>query len=411
MLDTRTFFFSLVATCLVFAFASALSVSFRFRDGMGKWSLALLLEAVMFVFYGVRGVWPDMVSIVVANTLFALALGLKASALFEFFRRHLHGVWVVVPPLLVGVFFYLALSDFVARTIVSGIVFGGAMLVIAIAVHRIAPDGKPARWMLMGAYVLGGFTFVVRGLLITIDPASLKGFLVPTPLQVMSLLVGLVVVLLSSIGFILLHLERAEEAAQRLAIIDPLTSVFNRRTFLELADKEIARAQRTQSALSLVMIDIDHFKKINDENGHQAGDEVLRRAVDAIKLCLRREDLLVRYGGEEFCILVPGVGVDQASLLAERAREAVQKLRIPVRDNVLAVTISAGVTAMRRSVEENIEQMVARADEALYLAKGAGRNRVITVPDNTTIALLARSQQMAAAQTERVQAGFAQPAG
>jgi diguanylate cyclase (GGDEF)-like protein len=352
-----------------------------------------------------------MVSIVVANTLFALALGLKASALFEFFRRHLHGVWVVVPPLLVGVFFYLALSDFVARTIVSGIVFGGAMLVIAIAVHRIAPDGKPARWMLMGAYVLGGFTFVVRGLLITIDPASLKGFLVPTPLQVMSLLVGLVVVLLSSIGFILLHLERAEEAAQRLAIIDPLTSVFNRRTFLELADKEIARAQRTQSALSLVMIDIDHFKKINDENGHQAGDEVLRRAVDAIKLCLRREDLLVRYGGEEFCILVPGVGVDQASLLAERAREAVQKLRIPVRDNVLAVTISAGVTAMRRSVEENIEQMVARADEALYLAKGAGRNRVITVPDNTTIALLARSQQMAAAQTERVQAGFAQPAG
>lgn len=393
ILDPRTLFFILVATCAVFAIASAAADSFRFRDGMGKWTLALAIEAAMFVLYGVRGIWPDAVSIVVPNMMFALSLALKASALLEYFERRLPVWWVFLPPLTAGIFFYAALENFPLRTLVSGYVFGSAMLVMAIMVHRIAPTSKPARWMIMIGYLVAGITFLMRGLLVSLDPTLLKGFLVPTPFQVVSLMVAFIVVLITSIGFILLHLERAEESAQRLAVIDPLTDVFNRRTFLELADKEIARAQRTQSPLGFIMIDIDHFKKVNDENGHQAGDIVLKKVVEAMKVGLRREDLLVRYGGEEFCIVVPGVGVDQATLLAERAREAVQKLRIPIKGNVIAVTISAGVTAMRRSVEESIEELISRADQALYEAKRGGRNRVVNVPDNTTLALLAKAQQ------------------
>jgi diguanylate cyclase (GGDEF)-like protein len=407
MLDARTFFVALFLTCLVFALSSAATVSFRFRDGVGKWTMGLLMQAAVYALYGARGVWPDTVSVVVANGLFALALSLHAAALLEFYGRRLHTAWLVVPALIVLVVLRWTLADDVFRTVFSGAFFGAAMLAIAILVHRVAPPSRPARWMVMVGFLLGGCTFALRGMLVFVDIAGLKDLMAPTPLQMASLASGLVTLLLTSIGFILLQLERAEESARKLAVIDPLTAVFNRRTFLELADKEVARAQRTQSPLSLIMIDIDHFKQINDENGHQAGDEVLRRAVEAMKLCLRREDLLVRYGGEEFCILVPGVGVDQATLLAERYREAIQKLRIPVNDNVLAVTISAGVTAMRRSAEDTIEQMVARADEALYLAKKAGRNRVISVPENTTIALLARSQQLSGAVA--AQADLAQP--
>jgi diguanylate cyclase (GGDEF)-like protein len=407
MLDTRTFFFILVATCLVFALASAAAVSFRFRDGLGRWTLALLIEAAMFLIYGAHSVWPELADAIVPNALFALALALKAGAILKYYERHLHVLWLVLPPIAVALVVYFYRNDFPLRLAATSFVFGLATLAVAMMVHRIAPTSKPARWMLMGGYLVASATFIARGLVVVVDPTQLKGFLVATPLQSFSLMVAFVVIMFTSIGFILLHLERAEESAQRLAVIDPLTAVFNRRTFLELGDKEIARAQRTQSPLSLVMVDIDHFKKINDENGHQAGDEVLKRVVDAMKTCLRREDLLVRYGGEEFCIVIPGVGVDMATLLAERTREAVQKLRIPVRGNVLAVTISAGVTTLRRSVEENVEQLVARADEALLLAKKSGRNRVISVPDNTTIALLARSEQNKAA--SEAAAAAAQP--
>lgn len=393
MLDPRTFFFILVATCLAFAVASATAVSFRFRDGMGKWTTALFVDAAMFVLYGVRGWWPDEVSIVIPNALYALSLGLKAAALLEYFGKRLHVAWVVVPPVVIAIAYYVLLENLAKRLLVTGAVFGTAMVIIAVLVHRIAPMHKPARWMVMSGFLAGGFTFLVRSLIVSIDPGQLQGFLVATPLQIVSLMVAYLVVMITSIGFLLLHLERAEESAQRLAVIDPLTDVFNRRTFLELADKEIARAQRTQSPLGFIMIDIDHFKKINDENGHQAGDVVLKKVVEAMKVGLRREDLLVRYGGEEFCIVVPGVGVDQATLLAERAREAVQKLRIPIKGNVIAVTISAGVTAMRRSVEENIEELISRADQALYEAKRGGRNRVVNVPDNTTLALLAKAQK------------------
>jgi diguanylate cyclase (GGDEF)-like protein len=399
MLDPRTFFFILVATCLAFAIASAAAVSFRFRDGMGKWTIALVIDATMFVLYGVRGWWPDEVSIVMPNTLYALSLALKTAALLEYFGKRLHVIWMALPPVLIAITYYVLLENLAMRLLVSGAVFGTAMIFIAILVHRIAPMYKPARWMVMAGFLAGGFTFLVRALIVSIDPSQLKGFLVATPFQIVSLMVAFLAVMFNSIGFILLHLERAEESAQRLAVIDPLTDVFNRRTFLELADKEIARAQRTQSPLGFIMIDIDHFKKINDENGHQAGDIVLKKVVEAMKGGLRREDLLVRYGGEEFCIVVPGVGVDQATLLAERAREAVQKLRIPIKGNVIAVTISAGVTAMRRSVEESIEELISRADQALYEAKRGGRNRVVNVPDNTTLALLAKAQKHRVAET------------
>lgn len=393
MLDVRTAFYLFVANCLVMAITIALATEFRFRNGVGKWTGSLILEAVMFVFYGMRGIWPDAVSIVVPNVLFSIVLVLQGAAIRDFYGLRTNRYWFVVPPVLVALIFFAALDSFVWRIILSGAFYGAATLVISLMVHRVAPTHRPARWLLMAGYLFASVMLFARVVAIIADPQSMRGFLTPSAFQGVSLMVANIVLLVTSIGFLSLHKEQLEEAAQRLAITDPLTGIFNRRMFLELADKEIARSQRTGAPLSVLMLDIDHFKSVNDRYGHQAGDMVIMRVVEAVQSCLRREDLLVRYGGEEFCVLLPGVAVDQATLLAERSREAVAKLRIQHRGDILTVTISVGVALLRRSKNESVEELVSRADEALYAAKRAGRNRVISAPDNSTIAMLVSARK------------------
>jgi diguanylate cyclase (GGDEF)-like protein len=393
MFDVRTLFLVLIANSLLFAIAMAIATEFRFRDGVGKWTGSLLLQAVMFTLYGLRGTWPDSVSIVVPNALFILCIVLEGAAIREFYGRRTALWWYAVPPALAALLFFPILQNPALRVIASGLLFGTGTLILGLMVHRLAPTRRPARWMLMVGFLVASVALLARAIAALLAPTILQGFLVPSTFQGVSLLVANGVLLVTSMGFLALQKERLEEEAQRLAITDPLTGTFNRRTFLELADKEIARSQRTRSALSVIMLDIDHFKAVNDQYGHPAGDAVITRVVEAVQSCLRREDLLVRYGGEEFCVLLPGVAVDQATLLAERAREAVAKCRISFKGKILTVTISLGVAPLRRSVDESVEQLVGRADEALYTAKKSGRNRVVSLPDNSTIAMLMNARK------------------
>jgi two-component system cell cycle response regulator len=161
---------------------------------------------------------------------------------------------------------------------------------------------------------------------------------------------------------------------RRLATIDPLTGLHNRRSFLELLRGELERAQRYELPLSLVLLDVDHFKAINDMRGHNAGDQVLC----ALGLLLRRElrtpDLSARWGGEEFVVALPSTDPTSAEALAERLRSAVQALDIPFADGSIAVTASFGLAAYRPG--ESPEALIDRADRAMYSAKANGRNRV-----------------------------------
>ena len=212
--------------------------------------------------------------------------------------------------------------------------------------------------------------------------------MISSPLQGITYVFWFAVILVTSVGFLLLHKERSEEDAQKLAFTDPLTGAFNRRTFLELAEKEIARTRRAIGSLSLMMLDVDHFKQINDRNGHLAGDEVLKRVVSVVMMALRKEDMLVRYGGEEFCILLPNTAIDRAMIMAERTRDAIEQAHFMFNERTLRVTVSVGVATLSSEGSEGVETLVSRADEALYSAKRAGRNRVVAFPTNTTLGML-----------------------
>ncbi len=169
------------------------------------------------------------------------------------------------------------------------------------------------------------------------------------------------------------------EKLQELATIDPLTRIFNRRHFLELTAKQIAWHARGEQALSLFILDVDHFKRVNDSFGHLAGDEVIKSIAATIVAQIRAFDIAARFGGEEFICLLPQTGGGDAFMIAERVRESIRRtcVEIPCLANV-SISASFGVYCVSHvRGDENIDSLIARADAALYRAKRSGRNRTV----------------------------------
>ena len=169
-------------------------------------------------------------------------------------------------------------------------------------------------------------------------------------------------------------LERSLSIIQEIAIRDELTGFYNRRHLMELLDNEKNRSLRGSTVFTIAMLDIDHFKKVNDTYGHQAGDEVLRRVSGAIRSTMRNTDFCGRYGGEEFILVLIQTDLKEAMICAERMRANIEKCRFPGIGDTFSITASIGLSEYQ--MREEIDTMIARADRALYRAKEDGRNRV-----------------------------------
>jgi diguanylate cyclase (GGDEF)-like protein len=170
--------------------------------------------------------------------------------------------------------------------------------------------------------------------------------------------------------------KRAQEELRRLAVTDSLTGVYNRRQFFVLGEQAFRESRRYDNALAALMVDADHFKRFNDQYGHAVGDQVLRTLATRLSLHARAADILGRYGGEEFAILMPETSLEEGLKMAERLRQDIEAQPIQAGGKSLSMTISIGVAALDDSLDETIDGLVDRADQALYAAKQAGRNRV-----------------------------------
>ena len=175
--------------------------------------------------------------------------------------------------------------------------------------------------------------------------------------------------------------ERIIELEQRmlkLATTDFLTGVLNRRAFFERMEQEINRSLRENTSLSMILTDIDYFKKVNDRYGHQTGDMVLQRFTEQLLNSSRPYDFVGRYGGEEFVICLPGADISQSGSVAERMRSKVEEMKIILPDGSQSIRITAsfGTTAFLMNSKEKADSLIKRADNALYKAKNEGRNRV-----------------------------------
>ena len=177
------------------------------------------------------------------------------------------------------------------------------------------------------------------------------------------------------------ELKHANAELARLANTDGLTGAANRRYYLKRMSQELERARRYGGPVSVALIDVDHFKAVNDSHGHQAGDEVLRCLTASIMDCMRRNDLVGRLGGEEFAVLMPETDSAAARIVAERIRAETSAMPLSTVSGMLSITVSIGVAQADPAIDTP-ESILHTADQALYLAKDAGRNQVCLAPSS-----------------------------
>jgi diguanylate cyclase (GGDEF)-like protein len=175
---------------------------------------------------------------------------------------------------------------------------------------------------------------------------------------------------------VMVRIRRAEAEARKASVTDSLTGLYNRRFLHQRLEEEIARSRRHGAPLSCVMLDVDHFKAVNDSSGHAVGDAVLKEVANILKLHIRKSDVAIRYGGEEFVVVLFSSTSENAKYVAERIRADVEKKEFICGDTKLRVTISIGISSFPDEGVNTTDDLIRRADTALYQAKGSGRNMV-----------------------------------
>lgn len=370
----------IIASSLMMAASMAVVGWGRRRDGLGRWAAALLVNAIGHLLIMLRGLIPDLLSIVVGNLMLSSVFVGMIAAVYQFQGRPVRWALLLAPPLLVLVFVSVFIDNFPARVSFVGLVIGlqAVWALLAALSHRHATVGR-GQWLLVAGLSLEAVVLGGRALVAISTHSEATNILQGSGLQTLTFLATFSVVLVSSVGFVFMSRDRADENNRVLAALDPLTGVANRRSLIAALDRDVARAQRMREPMALMMVDIDHFKDVNDQYGHPAGDRVLCSVVNVLRQRVRAQDLVGRYGGEEFMVLLPDTGLMGAEQLARELCKAVEESRCPV-DGVpgpgIAVTVSIGVFGGRLESGDSWDMLIAAADRALYQAKNNGRNRV-----------------------------------
>ena len=370
----------IIASSLMMAAAMAVVGWGRRREGLSHWAAGLLINAVGHLLILLRGQIPDVLSIVGGNLLLSCVLVALIAAIYRFQGRPQPWLLLAATPLLALVFTVVFLDNYPARVAVTGLAIGlQSMWALVTALERRQATVGRGQWLLVAglgteALVLGG-----RALLALSSHEAATSILQSSSLQTLTFMSTFSVVLVSSMGFVFMSRDRADESNRVMAALDPLTGVANRRSLISALDRDVARAVRTREAIALMMVDIDHFKDVNDQYGHPAGDRVLCSVVNVLRERVRAQDLVGRYGGEEFMVVLPDTGQAGAEQLARELCKAVEVSRcaVPgVEGGGVSVTVSIGVFGGRLDSGDSWDMLIAAADRALYQAKENGRNRV-----------------------------------
>ncbi|MFG1186531.1 MULTISPECIES: GGDEF domain-containing protein [Xanthobacter] len=354
---------------------------------------ARVLHGVACILISLRGDISSLVSVYVANVTIFFSFALEVSTIVDT-REHRRGV----TRLLFGVA-TLGSVVFVLAATTPGLYVGYAAIIISalfgIAFAALAGDGEGSRLqrIIAGFYLLVSLAFLMRAY--AGFGAGMGVFDAPPALS-LGLLVMFGYCVGAGVGFLLLLKEDVDRRLLVAATIDSLTGILNRRAFFEAARERLARAAGRGEPASLLLVDIDHFKRVNDTFGHPAGDEVLAAVTERLHRALRAHDLFGRVGGEEFAVLLPEAEAE-AIVVAERMRRAVRGLTTPATSH-LDCSVSIGCASIAAGERATIETLFRRGDAGLYAAKRAGRNRVVAAgADLATVEMTAQMAGMPAA--------------
>lgn len=388
---------TLMWVMLIISLTLALAVLFvqrdrRGEDGLVAWGWSLLLHGATYPAFALRMADFPVTSVLLANALNALALALHCVALARFQHGRapaLPRLLLWGPVLLAAVLAALLLRHNAARALALSLLLvlqSGVLAWQAWAPGLVGPRERGRALLVSGALLLLVIS-AWRGIAFSLGGDWDNSLMMPTNVQALTYLLASTVLLLNTMGFVLMQKERAELLQREQALRDPLTGIANRRALDAALMREASRAARSGQPLALLMIDIDWFKKVNDSFGHHVGDGVLCGLAQRIGARLRRHDLVTRFGGEEFVVLLPDTGIEGAAAAAEEIRAAVAAEPFVVGEQAIAITVSVGVAAGVPAPHEaavgkdgkvpgTAVALLVASDEALYRAKQKGRNRV-----------------------------------
>ena len=347
------------------------------RPVVPTWGWARLCQGAgwLLLAIGAAGVVPEGLALPIAYVLVFAGVAWEAGAAWERAGR-VRWRRAVIPALALGIAAFLLcwlIDPIGLRAVAASLVLAGFYLALAAAFARgWAAASMLQRFLALATTVLA-LVVGARGALVLLAPAG-WGWMTSDMLRQFHSGALYLLALLGGFGWLLLGREREQAELARLEVVDPLTDVPNRRGFFQALVPWMALARRPGQPTALVVLDFDHFKRINDSFGHPAGDVVLAHLIGACKGQLRDSDLLGRLVGVEFAILLPRTSLDDAAMVAERMRAAIEGERVKTERAMISLTASFGVTTIRP--DDSTVTLLARADEALRVAKKAGRNRI-----------------------------------
>lgn len=372
----------LLATALLVGCLTAMMVTLWFFNrqvpGLLSWVAAYAMAFVGAMNYLLRDQLPTTVAhvsiamVTVAMSYFIL-VGARLYCGGARPRIALGMTGIVVFGVVIGVLEAVYPTPLLRFTLLSAV--AACLSIVAGLVMTRGPLHHRTYQHLLGwTSVLHGSFLFVRPLFLFIEADTTSSFQGALSRGQWIILEGLLATVLMSFGVVMVVNEYLNRQLRQLAENDPLTNIYNRRFFLTLLDKASSQSRRDALPMAVMIIDLDHFKRINDTRGHAAGDLALRHFVGVAAASLRKGDVMGRMGGEEFAVFLPNTALDDACEVAERLRTAVAAMPVPGLTPPLTLSVSIGVTPC--TGEDAVEVALHRADEAMYRAKQNGRNRV-----------------------------------
>ncbi|MDE1146775.1 MAG: GGDEF domain-containing protein [Azospirillaceae bacterium] len=373
LLVVNTLLQAVAAICLLLA-----ALSLPRQPGLRYWAASGLAQAAGLALTGPFDWLPGWLALLSSHFLIFTGYGLAYVGIARFLGRPVRGTWPVLGLglVLAAIFLWFTLGapESRGRILVSSLFF--ALLSAAMAwrlLRHAERDLRPPATVTATIYLAWAALALARaGWALVIDWQG--NVAEPHALKVLTRLVIICVTTIVTHGYLWMISRRLDCEVRQQARQDPLTGIANRRVVWTAGEMEVARALRHGRALSLLMIDIDHFKAVNDRWGHGAGDALLVAVAESLARELRGSDLPARVGGEEFLALLPETGLEDAWAVAERVRQQVAAITLERPQGALRCTVSIGLATL--GPDGHVwEELVAAADQALYLAKDTGRNR------------------------------------
>lgn len=371
---TPTLFACVALVATIMAFCLILVGQFNQRDGLLTIGFGLLAHALAYVGYTFYGHAPLWFTYGAANAMLAVALAFYGASLFRVVELPVPW-WRVFAPVVLMLALMASLIDTLEpRMLAASIVLMVQCALIIYWTRRYIPAQGRARMLLIIGSSISLIGLGMRVVAVLGGGAAEMRYDVSNLKQTISVSIGTFTAMMISLGLVLLANERSESLLQHLALRDVLTGILNRRAILELFSTELERSRRGNSCLAVAMVDIDHFKQINDVHGHLAGDEVICHCVNHLTQRLRHSDSIGRYGGEEFLLLLPDTSPEGAVAVLDKLRASLAEAPAQYGESTIELRISIGVCCGVPNDGDTTATLLARADAALYEAKGQGRN-------------------------------------